>query len=72
MTIRPTSLFFPFFLKSEQELVDCADNGGCNGGGFSKAFSYISDSGVASFVDYPFLAAQGSCEVTPTPNPSTR
>jgi len=47
---------------SEQNLLDCALNWGCNGGGRSDiALEYIESDGVNSESDYPYYAHQYSC-----------
>ena len=48
------------FDLSEQQLVDCADNGGCSGGTFPKALNYVESKGLASYVDYPWSSNDGS------------
>lgn len=46
---------------SEQMLVDCETSShGCKGGNTRKAFQYMTDHGIASSDDYPYVAAQGS------------
>ncbi|CAL4065022.1 unnamed protein product, partial [Meganyctiphanes norvegica] len=47
---------------SEQNLLDCAQNWGCNGGGRSDiALDYVTSSGVNSESVYPYEMAQGWC-----------
>jgi len=47
---------------SEQNLLDCALNWGCNGGGRSDiALQYIQSNGVNSESSYPYEMAQHSC-----------
>merc|ERR1712002_222274 len=47
---------------SEQNLLDCALNWGCNGGGRSDiALEYIQSNGVNSESDYPYYAMQFQC-----------
>ena len=47
---------------SEQNLLDCALNWGCNGGGRSDiGLKYIHTDGVNSESDYPYYAAQYTC-----------
>lgn len=47
---------------SEQNLLDCALNWGCNGGGRSDiALEYIESDGVNSEASYPYYAHQYSC-----------
>ena len=50
---------------SEQELVDCATqyNRGGNGGSMDYAFEFVVENGgIDSGGDYPYMAAQGSCD----------
>lgn len=49
---------------SEQQLVDCADNGnkGCQGGSMDLAFSYLEKKNVCTEDSYPYQAAQGTCQ----------
>lgn len=49
---------------SEQELVDCANNGnyGCNGGLMTQAFDWIRENnGLCSEQDYSYTAKNGNC-----------
>lgn len=51
---------------SEQELIDCDTkfNSGCNGGLMDYAFAYIvSSGGIHKEEDYPYLMAEGTCEM---------
>lgn len=51
---------------SEQELVDCetSRSNGCQGGFFDSAFEFvIRNEGLSRESDYPYEAAQGSCNV---------
>lgn len=49
---------------SEQELIDCnTDNNGCNGGLMDYAFSFIvSNGGLHTEDDYPYLMKEGTCD----------
>ncbi|KAL6627598.1 hypothetical protein ACP70R_031324 [Stipagrostis hirtigluma subsp. patula] len=52
---------------SEQELVDCdTKNNGCKGGLAVHAFDYVMKNGLASSVDYPYRARNGTCQATTT------
>ncbi|KAF8821120.1 cathepsin CPL, partial [Cardiosporidium cionae] len=50
---------------SEQQLVDCSNNGGnqgCNGGEMQAAFTYaIQEHGLCTESDYPYMAQDQSC-----------
>lgn len=49
---------------SEQQLVDCADNGnyGCNGGEMYLAFEWYQSHGACFEEDYPYTARDGTCK----------
>lgn len=50
---------------SEQELIDCDKpmNNGCNGGLMDYAFDFIvSNGGLRTEDDYPYLMEEGTCE----------
>lgn len=52
---------------SEQELVDCdtKENQGCNGGLMELAFEFVKQrGGLAREDDYPYNAADGSCDAS--------
>lgn len=47
---------------SEQELVDCSDNSGCQRGRTKRAFKYVRDNGIATEESYPYQADDGDCD----------
>jgi len=48
---------------SEQQLVDCStDNSGCNGGDMDLAFTYLKTHKLERESDYPYSAADGTCQ----------
>lgn len=51
---------------SEQELVDCdTSNSGCDGGLMDNAFEFImSNGGMDTEDDYPYLASSGKCNAS--------
>merc|ERR1712060_710629 len=50
---------------SEQHLVDCAGQGGCNGGWPDQALYYVyNERGLCAEYFYPYQAAQGSCRAS--------
>lgn len=56
---------------SNQELIDCVDQGpgagGCNGGDFHPAFSFVARRGLTSSADYRFLQQQSTCRAGESP-----
>eukprot|EP00997_Jenningsia_sp_PLL12_P003648 NODE_1694_length_1090_cov_69.800192_g1380_i0.p1 GENE.NODE_1694_length_1090_cov_69.800192_g1380_i0~~NODE_1694_length_1090_cov_69.800192_g1380_i0.p1 ORF type:complete len:338 (-),score=88.67 NODE_1694_length_1090_cov_69.800192_g1380_i0:37-1050(-) len=51
-----------FTSLSEQQLVDCSSwNNGCGGGNFDFAFDYAKSNGLEGETDYPYWAANGTC-----------
>ena len=47
---------------SEQNLIDCSNNHGCDGGLQEKAFNYIKDNGgIDTEQSYPYEAMDGQC-----------
>ncbi|KAL9273129.1 Senescence-specific cysteine protease SAG39-like protein [Drosera capensis] len=60
---------------SEQEIVDCDTNGndqGCNGGTADGAFSFImSNGGITTESNYPFVGSQGTCNTNAGPVAAT-
>ena len=50
---------------SEQELLDCAVNLGCSGGGWvPNAYDWVIASGIASEASYPYTAVKGTCRAS--------
>ncbi|XP_074274063.1 fruit bromelain-like [Silene latifolia] len=47
---------------SEQELVDCVPNYGCNPGRMRDAYSYIKDNGIFTEQEYPYVGKLGQCK----------
>ncbi|XP_056166986.1 zingipain-1-like [Syzygium oleosum] len=51
---------------SEQQLIDCATDGnqGCQGGWMDNGFEYIiSNKGISSTSNYPYVGVDGTCDV---------
>lgn len=46
---------------SEQQLLDCSDNFGCNGGVMRGPFNYFIENKIALERDYPYEGEQGEC-----------
>ncbi|NOZ86883.1 MAG: hypothetical protein GXP49_11560, partial [Deltaproteobacteria bacterium] len=47
---------------SEQDIIDCSDSGGCNGGGtWGKLPAYLENYGVSYESCYPYKAADNAC-----------
>ena len=51
---------------SEQQLVDCSRNNGCNGGSLVVTMMYIKNKGVEEEKDYPYTATNGTCKYDKT------
>lgn len=51
---------------SEQELVSCSTNKGCDGGTVAKALDYIIDVGVIDEQSFTYVASNGNCDDKPT------
>merc|ERR1719498_1914391 len=50
----------PLVSLSEQQIIACDTNGkGCNGGSMDDAFDFVSQNGLASFKDEPYLCVDG-------------
>ena len=57
------------FDLSEQDLIDCSDSGGCNGGNtFGNLPRYIADPGVSFESCYEYEAADGVCRAGNCPD----
>eukprot|EP00825_Cyclidium_porcatum_P012215 TRINITY_DN16367_c0_g1_i2.p1 TRINITY_DN16367_c0_g1~~TRINITY_DN16367_c0_g1_i2.p1 ORF type:complete len:171 (+),score=24.94 TRINITY_DN16367_c0_g1_i2:356-868(+) len=57
-------------LYSEQQLVDCAGsygNQGCDGGASMYAFQYVSDNGIVTESEYPYVAKDQKCKIDKGP-----
>ncbi|XP_020239699.1 macrodontain-1 [Cajanus cajan] len=46
---------------SEQQLVDCASDDGCNGEFVETAYEYIERYGLANEAEYPYKGKEGTC-----------
>jgi hypothetical protein len=42
---------------SEQQVIDCSDNFGCDGGYVNEAFNYAIEYGLERDADYPYINA---------------
>lgn len=49
---------------SEQELVSCTPNGGCDGGGVTGGSDYAIQTGIVNESCFPYIAADAPCETT--------
>ena len=47
---------------SEQELVDCVNGKGCDGGAMQNGFNYFKEHGACSEKEYPYTHANGRCK----------
>ncbi|XP_074272081.1 fruit bromelain-like [Silene latifolia] len=47
---------------SEQELVDCVEIDGCKGGRMINAYRYITNHGIFTEQDYPYVGQKGQCK----------
>ncbi|ELP84863.1 cysteine proteinase 2 precursor, putative [Entamoeba invadens IP1] len=47
---------------SEEQIVRCSPNNGCNGGTGSVVYDYIKGNGILQEKDYPYTASDGKCE----------
>jgi histolysain len=47
---------------SEQQIVDCSSNNGCNGGSLEKSYMYVKQHGSTTEQSYPYTAVQGQCK----------
>merc|ERR1712023_380829 len=53
----------PLVSLSEQQIIACDTNGkGCGGGSMDDAFDFVSQNGLASFKDEPYLCLDGQSE----------
>ncbi|ELP84181.1 cysteine proteinase 2 precursor, putative [Entamoeba invadens IP1] len=48
---------------SEEQIMRCSANNGCNGGTGSIVYDYIKENGVVQEKDYPYTATEGNCGV---------
>ncbi len=53
---------------SEQSVLDCGSNGGCDGDWPETALEQAKNSGIANTKDYPYRGGAGSCRNVPHPN----
>lgn len=50
---------------SEQQLIDCGHNSGCNGGLMTPAFRFIKErGGLATEESYPYKGTKETCDET--------
>lgn len=52
---------------SEQQILDCANSGTCDGGWFQKVFEHLIQRGVGIEPAYPYKTAQGTCKTISSP-----
>jgi C1A family cysteine protease len=55
-------------LFSEQQLMDCSENEGCNGGYAWLCFKYVVSNGLNTEANYPYKAVDQSCNKTQEEN----
>jgi C1A family cysteine protease len=53
---------------SEQSVLDCGSNGGCNGDWPETALEQAKNSGIANTSDYPYRGGRGHCRNVPHTN----
>ena len=52
---------------SEQELVDCDTyDSGCNGGLMENSFTWLSENGIMTDADYPYVGIKQECQLDPS------
>ncbi|CAN1314468.1 Senescence-specific cysteine protease SAG39 [Linum perenne] len=60
---------------SVQELIDCdrtSNDQGCNGGFMDDAFQFVKTKGLTTESNYPYTAADGSCNTVKTSNSAAK